>query len=300
MALLSEMIDHHLAGLAWSLWTELGVAGTKRKHSNYLIDPEELILLTAVIAKKDPRLRDEGLDWCAKFHRYISVGRLRMLIKNFEENIQESFSIFAATLNAVADSKWHLFTNASPLKFIPSEKSTLTAFEFPAMLYFRLRAFFGVNARADLIAFFLANQQSSLTAADATEIGYSKRNLADVLDELTRAGIFQALSVRNQKCYRFLKEAQMISALGAIPQFMPSWRRLLHIILTLRSSIIKIEKKSEGIKFVEIRNQLTSLQNDLNKLHLSPPPPSPDFEVFWDSFSSWILTIVKSLAEGTF
>jgi len=53
-----ETLDSQLLDLAWSLWTELGVAGHQRKHRQCVILPEELILLTAAIAEEDPRLRE--------------------------------------------------------------------------------------------------------------------------------------------------------------------------------------------------------------------------------------------------
>ncbi len=52
-----------------------------RKHHNILFAPEELILLTALIGEYDPRLRDEALDWCVRYHQFISVSRLRVLAR---------------------------------------------------------------------------------------------------------------------------------------------------------------------------------------------------------------------------
>jgi hypothetical protein len=80
---LSKGLDQLLLDLAWSLWTELGVAGVKRKHQKCLITPEELILLTVALAKVDPRLRDESLDWCSQYHRFISMSRLNSMMKSF-------------------------------------------------------------------------------------------------------------------------------------------------------------------------------------------------------------------------
>ena len=76
MQTLSQKIDQYLLDLTWSLWTELGVLGVKRHHQHCLIAPEELILLTALIAELDPRLRDESLDWCSQYHHLISISRL--------------------------------------------------------------------------------------------------------------------------------------------------------------------------------------------------------------------------------
>ena len=51
MDTMREEFDHYLAGIAWSSWRELGVAGTDRFYENCLIQPEELIILTTIVSK---------------------------------------------------------------------------------------------------------------------------------------------------------------------------------------------------------------------------------------------------------
>src|ERR1700722_20018070 len=106
MGIIKEEFDHYLAGIAWNSWRELGVAGTDRFYENCLIQPEELIILTAIISKYDPRLRDEALDWSCRYHEYISVSRLRTFLKEMDADAVHSFSQFAAALNAVSSAKW--------------------------------------------------------------------------------------------------------------------------------------------------------------------------------------------------
>src|SRR6516165_4421831 len=100
MEMTSKQIKENLAHLAWSLWTEVGVAGLERRHRDFLIGLEELIILTAALSEFDPRLRDEALDWCVQYHRFISPIRLHILAKKYEEYIANPFSTFSATLNA--------------------------------------------------------------------------------------------------------------------------------------------------------------------------------------------------------
>src|ERR1700733_3182254 len=98
--------DHQLAGLAWSSWRELGVVGTDRFYENCLIQPEELIILTTIVSKFDPRLRDEALDWSSRYHECISVSRLRAFLRELGIDVVHSFSQFAAALNSVSSAKW--------------------------------------------------------------------------------------------------------------------------------------------------------------------------------------------------
>ena len=301
MQTLSKKIDQHLIDLAWSLWTEFGVAGIKRHHQNCLIAPEELILLTAIVGELDPRLRDEALDWCTRYHHFISISRLRALIKALGPDVDEPFSIFAATLNSVSNADWPLFAKVTPLKFIPSGKSKPPRCELPSLLYLRLRALFGVGARADLITFFLTQEKSHFTASDAAEIGYSKRGLANLLDSFVQSGFFDVITIRNQQNYRFIKRDQMINMIGLFPEVVPSWSPILEVVLPLRTCIQSIENKSEGTKVTEIRSALMKIEDKLYKLNLAPPPPiESDFSAYWQNFSEWILKMLDSFAQGDF
>ncbi len=299
MPTLSETLDQCLLDLAWSLWTELGVAGVYRKHQQFLIAPEELILLTSVLGSRDPRLRDEAMDWCSRNHQWIAVSRLKTLAKAWENLVAEPFSLFAATLNALTKANWPLFIEVSPRPFKASGKSQLPNFENPALLLFRLRALFGVGARADVIAFFLAQPKTDYAISDTTEIGYTKRNLADVLEGFALAKIFETFKARNQSRYRFRQHNSFVALLAPLPQFMPSWRHCLEVLLTLRACIQRVENKSEATRVIEIRNVLSALQPLLRRLKWKPPSLNADFQVYWKTFSEWIMDISRDLSKGS-
>ena len=62
-------LRRNVVDLCWGAWSELGVSGWSRTHMTWAIDPEPLIVFTA-IADLDPRLRDEALDWCIRNSRH--------------------------------------------------------------------------------------------------------------------------------------------------------------------------------------------------------------------------------------
>lgn len=300
MGILSKQFDENLAHLAWSLWTELGVAGFERKHQSFSVAPEELILLTSVLSEFDPRLRDEALDWCSQYHRFISPLRIQILAKKHEKYIAEPFSTFTATLNAVADirTKWVVLTKIGPLKFRPSGKSILRNFEAPSMIHFRLRSFLGVGARADVLAFLLTEVHGDFSASDLVEIGYSKRRLAQILDDLAAAGILSESRVRNQLHYTFVRRDQFIKVLGGIPKKMVYWHRILAVLLPLRACLQEVEDTSVGIRVIDMRNLLSKLASQLLQLKLTPPPLQKDLEAYWGTVTKWILEFSASLSQG--
>ncbi len=300
METLIEQFDHRLVNLAWSLWTELGVAGTQRNHKDCLISVEELIILTAVIAEVDPRLRDEALDWCSRYHHFVSISRLRTLVKMLGEPVYLPVSIFAMTLNSITQSNWPIFSNANSLDFKPSGKSSPPHCEVPALLGLRLRALFGVGARADLLTFFLIQNETILTAADTVEVGYSKRSLADLLDNLVQSGLFATSMVRNQRKYELVMKEQLKKLVGQLPKVAPPWRRILEVLISLRTNLQQFEKNSTATNVVVIRNTLLHAKDMLPSLISSSPSLQSDLNQYLESFSKWLLDILNSFAHGNF
>ena len=214
MITLKKQLDQLLLDLTWSLWTELGVAGVKQKHQHVLILLEELIVLTAVLADIDPRLRDESLDWCSQYHHLVSISRLKLLMGEMSSSTCASLSKYCSSLNSMVGTKWPLFDNSSPWKIRLSRKSCLRPLESPALLNIRARSLFGANARADLVTFFLTHKQSDFAISDLTELGYSKRNLANFLEEFSSSGLFEKHLLRNQLRYRLVKNDRLASILS--------------------------------------------------------------------------------------
>ncbi len=298
---LIEQIDYELAGLAWRLWSTLGVAGNSPQQQNWLIALEELIILTAVISESDPRLRDEALDWCSRFHYFVSVSRLRTLVKELGAQVYSQFSIFAETLNAISQSKWPTFTKSTPLRIVCSGKSQPPNCEVSGLLGLRLRALFGVGARADLITFFLTRRSNSFTAADLIEIGYNKRTLADVLDSFVQSGLLTYSMARNQKKYELSRREQLVSLAGELPNVVPDWRRILIVLVMLRTALWRHRDNSTSSKVVAARNALAHLRDQLHQLNISPPQLPSDPALYWDSFARWASDTVRALvARGDF
>lgn len=295
-----KKLEDGLINLGWSLWTELGVAGTIRRHEKCLISLEELIILTAVIADSDPRLRDEALDWCSRNYHLVSISRLKTLVKKFGNIIYGPFSNFVSTLNAITKANWPIFLDTAPLKFIPSNKSILPSLGAPALLQLRIRALFGVGARADLFTYFLTVNKNDFAASDVVEIGYSKRTLADLLDNLVQSGFLISTFVRNQRKYEFVKNEQLKRVAGELPEIAPPWQQILEILLPIRWNLQRSKDNSDRTKVVIMRNELDNIKNLLAEVHQSPPPYTPDPTQYLHLFCDWLLGYVHAISQGNF
>lgn len=284
-------LDQNLLDLAWSLWTELGVAGVKQNHQDVLIWIEELILFTSALSSVDPRLRDESMDWCLEFHHLISIHRLNSLKKDFEPWIRESFSQYAATINVkLSKPLWKPFVELPPFVIHQSHKSILRPHASAALLNIRARSIFTVGSRADLITFFLTHPNTNFSVAEVAEIGYSKRNLAEVLDDLHFGNLFDRFMQGNQQRYRLKAHSPLLQMLQPIPKFAPSWHLIFKLILILRACIQRTQKLPTSSIVIEIRNCLKEREGLLQKLGIPPPPAfQHDLSSYLKDFSDWLL-----------
>ena len=61
----------------------MGLTANVTGSVHWAIDPEALILFTIEVARRDPRLFDEMLDWLTGNRRLLSLQRLRNLTARF-------------------------------------------------------------------------------------------------------------------------------------------------------------------------------------------------------------------------
>src|SRR5205807_386201 len=71
-----------LLSFAWDEWAQLGVLAIPQRSSPWAQDPEALLVFTFEIARDDPRLFDEVLDWLAVNDSLVSTRRLRALCED--------------------------------------------------------------------------------------------------------------------------------------------------------------------------------------------------------------------------
>lgn len=292
--LLAEF-DHILAGMAWNLWRELGVPGTSRLYENCLVQPEELIILTALIEKNDPRLRDEALDWLSRYHTFISVSRLRTFLNDLDSEVLQSFSQFASSLNAVSSAKWPMAERGASVSPILSGKSLLPSLHAPSLLQLRLRNLFGPGAKADVLTVFLTSNALHFSASDLIEVGYAKRSLMTALDQLAASGLLEASLVKNRKNYELRKPKELQVIIGKLPKIAPPWIKILKAIIAIRAVIPELQNSSEITRGIILRNCLIKIES-LLPYFSSIIHAEPDFKRDWMALKE----LFKSFSQGNF
>jgi hypothetical protein len=298
MASIEDRIVDRTLSLAWSLWTEMGVPGTEdRRHSDVALDPEALVLLTAGVQDDDPRLRDEALDWCIRYGQFISGSRLRNLLSRSNERTREGFGVFAATVNENSGLRWRGATE--PRRYEPTRRSRIEDFTRPSLITLRLRALFGVNAKAEVLRVYASDPEAEHSASDlAREVGFTKRSVWNALDGLSKGGLLEALPVRNSIRYR-LRTPSLLKFIGRRPKKFWKWTFIVRVVGEVRAILDRSGSYGEVARDVEIRRAYEDLIPDIAALRLRHPTHL-EGERFLPAFEKWAFELVRDLAGGSY
>jgi hypothetical protein len=268
----AESAQRSALDIGWSLWTELGVSGQRRSHSNVGIDLEPLIVATAYLSRFDARLRDESLDWCVLNVRYVSSDRLRNFLRTVDEELRQAFGPYSATVKKARRVSWP--EDGKPFRFAPTGRSLVPDLLRPALVQLRLRAAFGVSARAEVLRWLLDQPEHFVGSLElALKSHYGKDNVADTLDLLARAGVLQETvmtTAGNQRVFRLDREATLVSALMEWMKFpQQRWDAVFRVAMRL-VEFAQTAPAKPAARAVAIQEMLADLQSDLRWLGAFP------------------------------
>jgi hypothetical protein len=298
----------------WRQWSALGVAGVAgvgQTGDDRLIDPEALLLATTVFGRYEARLFDEALDWLLRNGRRINLQRLRNLdsmwgvadrgvlaaiaevlgdrsalrkwagLQPPTEGVQdaEPQALFrqidgsAMPVFGEPDAlflRWHLLRgplHSRGMSLAPSPDT-------PATFLFKLRALFGVTARADILAWMLSHE-SGHPAEVARRVGYFSKTAQLVLNEMEESGHIHSRRSDREKHFwlrpeewRFLltwKDAT------SFPRWM-DWAPLFSALKTLFSALSQpgLDAYSPALQAIHLREALQKALPALGEAGLAP------------------------------
>jgi len=293
----SATLREHILDLVWSLWAELRVSSWTRHHHYWAIDPEALIVFTARASATDRRLRDETIDWCIRYGGYVSATRLRNLLRDEPPDVRAAFDAFAAIINAHSSLQWPSQANAAMYR--PTGRSSLPSFTAAALIALRLRALFGVAARADVLRVLVAQPNQPFTASDLVpELNYTKRNINNALDSLVMAGLLEVRSVRNQHQFRVADPERLLRFVGERPQVFPHWTPLFHSLAAIAEVATRGFEVEPVIQMVEASRGFQELAPTLDAAGLARPSSGITGAGAWTAFLHWANELTGRLAQG--
>ncbi|MFO7650529.1 MAG: hypothetical protein R6X13_04200 [bacterium] len=173
--------------LHWQQWSALGVAAQVAPEERWVLDLEALLVSTGALALADRRLTAGAREWLVQNREWVNHSRLARVEREFAR---------AGLVTSVADAAGgHA-----------SRKVARPALHSPALAQLRLRALFGVDARAELCLWLSRNRAG------------------------TAGGIARAIRFDQKTVYRTLQKwsaAGIVADVGDGWQFAPGWRERL-------------------------------------------------------------------------
>jgi len=275
---------------AWIQWVALGVdVGAERDDA--VVDPEALIALTAELGDVDARLRDVSTDWCVAYGRYVNGSRLKQVSRELGTP-PEAIGAYVATVAAAGGPTWPMATRPRPA-YVSRDKARLDSALAPPLLRIRLRAAFGVNARADILAALLAAPQIGLSVADlGRTTRFTKPSVAFAVDALLLAGLLGVRSVGNERRLTLARAAEVLPGLRP-PIAQPDWVARFGVAL----EVLRFAGRagmSPSVRAIEARRVVEGLRARI----LGEGLPQPNFATFGDEFSGAFDDWVVQLADG--
>lgn len=288
-------LTEELVAFAWDEWSQMGLSTTANRSSPWAQDPEALIVFTLEVARSEPRLFDELMDWVLVNESLLSVRRLRAVcIDEADTALTDAMLGWLANqrprsrLRGRADraaptSEQALFRPAGPIHdadpsfaragfmrpvLSPSHKSQAPDSSSPINLAFRLRQILGVGIRAEVVRILLTVDTPRVTAQSLSRASYySKRNVHDALSGLSAAEVISTITVSGEQRY-----AADIPAWAALlhdtPENMPEhrdWPQLLGVLRrVLRwTAQPELETMSDYLLASGTRDLLEAIRPDL-------------------------------------
>jgi len=210
---LSDRLDRELRDFAWDEWAQMGVLATPRRRSVWAQDPEALVIFTLEVARDDPRLFDELLDWLAVNESLVNLRRLRTMCDGSEDDdlffavflwldehrrskeVPSSKRVdveplFRGLSGAISDPD-PAFAAAGLLRPVvtPSGKAGTPEMREPINFAFRLRQLMGLNARSEVVRHLLTAPTPADASTITTSAAFARRNVRQALLSLQDAGV---------------------------------------------------------------------------------------------------------------
>jgi hypothetical protein len=288
--LLGRLLD-----LLWHQWSALGVAGSPGGEAIRLIDPEALLLATTRFGRHDPRLMDEVMDWLGSNGKRINLLRLRRIHEQWplaDLRVLDAIGGWLSQQSAMR--KWAAVSAPGPPGsspeplFIQTDGSPLPVLQKPDPHFLRyglirdpieprgmsqppdpsraanllccLRALFGVNSRAEIIAWLLTHE-SGHPAAIARDTGYFSKSIQHTLNEMEDSGHIRSRRKGREKIFWIKPGDWVFLNTWSQPSGFPRWVDWMPVFSAITTFVDALDHPGlddapEQIQSIQLRQAL--------------------------------------------
>jgi hypothetical protein len=195
---IQEQVQEIGVQAVWQQWRVLGASAmtSDSGRARAIIDPEALLLFSLYLEPSERRLRDFVYWWATVGSDLLSVQRTKTLVRRFPSVTEERLHTFADHAMNSGDKRWRRYASktedgddAGRMDGRAQKGADQPRLHLPPALLLRLRAGFGVTAKADVLAYLLgADEYAATTQETADATGYARVTIRGVLIDMERAG----------------------------------------------------------------------------------------------------------------
>lgn len=189
---------------AWSQWSSLSSTAASDHGSKAwtVIDPEALVLASLALVPIERRLEDLVASWAGKAGFLMSKPRFKTLVDRFPPDLESRLGDFASYAAEGGDRRWQSW--AAPSESHTSRRKSFGPLRLrvgPALIV-RLRAGFGVNAKADVLGILLGLHGKKAALKElAIGAAYTERMVRTATEEMEMAGFIFEIEGRPSSFY---------------------------------------------------------------------------------------------------
>jgi hypothetical protein len=225
---ITELVRETSVGIAWRQWASLGAAASSAsgRAPSSIVDPESLVLLSLIVRDAERRLGDFVAWWAVTGSALLSVQRMKTMLELFPDVASDAMSDYAHLALDSGDRRWHRY--AGPTGPTWSDRSLKGAasprLESASSLMVRMRAGFGVNAKADALTFLLGSTDAATVVEIAEATAYSKVAIRNALNDMLMARLVHEVPGQPSRYFlRFERWAGLLEMPSAKVQNRPLW-----------------------------------------------------------------------------
>ncbi len=260
-----------------------------------VVDLEALLAATARLGPLEPRIAEVCMAWSIRHGTAVNSARLRTVTD--ELSVADETASLAAAVRRAGGPPWPLAGTggaAGAWDGIASRSGLVVVRDLaaPARLVWRLRAGFGVNARADVLAVLLV-AAAPLSVADlAARTRFGKRTVAGAIADMALAGLAEVARIGNTDRICLAEGVSLRSWLPAGALSARDEASRWRCVLAALALAERVEGAPDSVRAVEGRASTDELRTALTAGGL----PKPDSRMVGSTFSAALDTWLEALA----
>ncbi len=277
-------------------WVALGGQLDTRPESG-VVDLEALVAATARQGPTEARVAEVAIAWCARFGSVINVARLRRVAD--ELGATESIGPLATAVHIAGGPSWPFGgpgATAGAWANVGSRgKIVVRDLAGPARLNWRLRAGFGLNARADILAALLTAAGPKSVAELAAMTRFGKRNVANAVADMALAGLVEVERVGNRDRIRLAPDAPVRPWLPSGASRPVDWSSRWLVVLEVLALEDRIAAALIAVRIVEQRAAVDALRADILAADLPRPDTTATGIAFAEAYEDWVARVAVAV-----